>query len=114
MLEIALNGERLSQTQYNDSVAKQHYSFAKSKRFAKSKPSFETEFKYEVSYDLATPSKVQKELEFRKHVVKPAFGTVAARIQKIFMPVAPSPDTYHPRLLPKSKSCTFGIGREVV
>ena len=113
MLEIILNGEKLSRNQFNNSVSKQHYSFSRSKRFVKSKPAFETEFKYEVAYDLAKPSSIQKSLFESKHVIKPPFNTSSPRIKKQLQPVAPSADKYNPILLSKSKSCTFGVGREV-
>ena len=114
MLEIILNGEKLSRNQFNNSLSKQHYSFSRSKRFAKSKPAFETEFKYQVSYDLAQPSCLQKRLFEAKHVFKPAFNTSSPRIKKHPQPQAPSADKYDPKILSKSKSCTFGVGRDVI
>ena len=113
MLEVILNGEQLCNAPYNDSTSKQHYSFPKSKRFVQSKPAFETEYNYEVTYDLAKPSIVQQELVEDKHAFKPPFNASSSRIQKLQTPVSPPPDTYNPRLLPKTKSCTFGFSREV-
>ena len=113
MLEVILNGEKLSRTQFNDSLAKQHYSFSKSKRFYKPNPVYETEFKYEVNYDLANPSLKQKELIEKKKATKQPFNASSARIQNQIIPVAPSSDTYNPKLLNKARSCSFGFGREV-
>ena len=113
MLEVVFNGEKLCNAQFNDSLSKHLYSFSKSSRFHQFKPSFNTEFNYEVAFDLAKPSKNQKQLIETKKAVKPPFNNSGCRIQKPFMPCAPSSDTYNPQLLPKTKYCTFGFGREV-
>ena len=48
-----------------------------------------------------------------KQALKPPFHASDSRIKKLLVPVGPSCDRYHPKLLPKSRSCGFGIGRNV-
>jgi hypothetical protein len=113
MLDILVNGERLSRAQFNDSLAKQHYSFGSCRRFRQPRKSYDTEFVYEVAYDLASPALARQQLVASKGAKKHGFNATAQKIGKIFVPNSPPPDTYNPRLLPKSRSCSFGVGRDV-
>lgn len=113
MLDILVNGEKLSRTQFNDSASKQHYSFGRCKRFRVEKQPFDTEYNYEVCYDLATPALTQKEVCMSRGAKRQPFNSSSSRIAALLMPAAPPPDTYNPRLLAKARSCSFGVGREV-
>lgn len=113
MLEVLVNGERLSRAPFNDSRAKQHYTFGGCERFRYPRKSYDTDFHYEVAYDLASPALAQHALVTSKGAKRFAFNATAQKIGKLLVPVSPAPDTYNPTLLPKSKSCSFGVGRDV-
>lgn len=113
MLDVLVNGEKLSRAQFNDSLAKQHYTFGGNRRFNFGRKTNDTEYNYEVAYDLATPAVAQRTLITSKGAKKYGFNATALKIGKLFVPCAPPPDTYNLKLLPKSKSCSFGIGRDV-
>lgn len=113
MLEVLVNGEKLSRAQFNDSTAKQHYTFGGGQRFRRSHASQPTEFVYEVAYDLASPSLAQHAQVTLKGAKKFAFNSTADKIGRLFVPPSPPPDQYRPKLLPKARSYSFGIGRDV-
>ncbi len=113
MLDVLLSGERLSRAAFNDSASKQHYSFGYATRFAMQRKPIQTEYNYEVAQNIAGPADRQQLLEEERGVRKPAFNSTSSRIEQLFVSPAPPPDAYRPQLIRKSRSCSFGIGRDV-